>query len=421
LDRSGRETVIVVPFDLWVFGRQLQGTPCNGEVVSVSGGNRRLAEYLESLDPAKRQEAFEGFLKSLSQPDENDLTGAMAAINPNGPPPPIDSLEVLTAAELRAIVANLEWHWSGWIAARTIIGFAAEQGTGKTRFALDVCSRIYNELVWPDGQPMTLPKGSRTLWLCADGQEAEILSDLPKFGIPDDAFIFTGRTSDPGAHQSLDDPETFRRIDELIIARRPVILFVDSVSYATQHDLCEMRVIASLKPHLLRIVQTHGITIILLMHTNAAGKVFGRHIKGITRSLIQMECPDPEQPERLRLWVERAIGKKPLPLGVTMHDKGNDYDHNPPAPPEPGFKGRPSDKRDKAKELILLLLGEQDDRVGNDMRDKFVAAKLGSSETFWRAVRELAKKGKITTSGGPGTGGQEVLHLVNIGGSTQTP
>src|SRR5205085_11844473 len=44
-------------------------------------------------------------------------------------------------------------------------------------------------------------------------------------------------------------------------------------------------------------------TIISLLHLSKEGHALGRRIKGITRTIIQIDCPDPEQPGRLKLWV----------------------------------------------------------------------------------------------------------------------
>ena len=73
------------------------------------------------------------------------------------------------------------------------MGIAAGEGVGKTRFGLDIARRMYLKLPWHDGQPMTFPAGTQTIWVCADGHQDEIAKALPALGLPDDAIVFPAR------------------------------------------------------------------------------------------------------------------------------------------------------------------------------------------------------------------------------------
>jgi hypothetical protein len=90
----------------------------------------------------------------------------------------------------------------------------------------------------------------------------------------------------------------------------------------------------------------------------------------------------------------------------------NDYDHNPPTAPEPGRAGRPPEARDKAERFIRDALAAQNDRIGNELAAEFERAGAGSDKTFWRAVKDMVKRGELATDGGKGTGKQTVLHLI---------
>jgi hypothetical protein len=395
------------PYDAWALGRAVCGYQANGELAAVVDDTlKAMAAHLFALPKKVRGCAWDAMRSARA--DCNDLIMAMANVDPKGPAPPIDPLDILTAAHLRSIMSNTRWLWPGWIPAATIIGMAAEQGTGKTRFALDLCSRAWNTREWPDGQPMTLPPQSRTLWLCSDGQESEILDELPNFGIPDEALIFTGRGQEPAAYQSLDDLGTYQRIDELVAACRPVILFIDSLSYATTLNLCEMQTIARLKTPLGGIVQRHQIVVALLLHTAKEGNVFGRHVKGITRSLLQIECPDPTRRERLRLWVERPCGKRPPALGVTMHDAGNEYDFDPPTRLDLNKGGRPPQKRDKGIEFLTRKLTQADCRA-IDLVSEWTAIPEAKG-TLFNARDAMVADGRLVVDD---SRKPQVWHLVN--------
>jgi hypothetical protein len=149
----------------------------------------------------------------------------------------------------------------------------------------------------------------------------------------------------------------------------------------------------------------------LFLHVSQDGQALGRRIRGITRTLLHLECPDAEQSHRLRAWVEKSYGKKPPALGVTMGDSGNPYDFNPPARPGPSKGGRPPEKRDRAVQYIRDALARQNDQIGNDLCAEWVKAG-GAESTFWRAVKDTESTGEIKTVGGKGTGKQTVLHLI---------
>ena len=159
------------------------------------------------------------------------------------------------------------------------------------------------------------------------------------------------------------------------------------------------------------IAQRTQTAIVPLLHLSKDGQALGRRIKGMTRTILQIDCPDPDQTGRLKLSVSKSFAKKPPALGVTMTDGGNEYDPNPPTAPEPGKPGRPSNARDKAERLIRDVLARENDRIGNDL-----AVELGKNgvtkSTFWHAAEALESAGELTKDGGPGTKKQVSLHLI---------
>jgi hypothetical protein len=364
--------------------------------------------HLEALPLADRQAHWQAML--AARLDSNDLIQAMAPIDPLGPQPTVQPVQFATVADIRKIMANVRWNWPGWIPVSRVVGLASLEGVGKTRLAMDLNRRVYHELPWPDGQKMTLPKGSRSLWICADGQHDEIADMLPDFGLPDDAVIFPSLPDDPYGNTSLDDPDTLAAIDSAILAHKPWAAFIDSLTYATVRDLCEQRSIAILKQPFVDLVQKHQINLFLLLHVSASGQALGKRIKGITRTLLHLECPDSDKPERLRFWVEKSYGKKPPALGVTMKDGGNDYDFNPPAKIDRHPGGRPPVKREKAKQSVREELTRQNDQIGNDVVARLQNSDL-SPDTIWRAIRDMSDAGELTLDGGKGTGRQTILHL----------
>lgn len=396
---------MTTPRDAWIFRRLLADLPLNGEMDAMSGVLCLMAGHLANVPLEGRQPAWEAMLAVA--PDRDELIMAVAAVDPLGPAPQAQAVGFATAADVRKIMTSIRWHWDGWIPASRILGLASLEGVGKTRLALDLCRRVWHGKPWPDGQAMTLAKGTPSLWLCADGHHDEIADMLPLFGLPDEAVIFPSPSNDPYTNTCLDDPGTLEQIDAAISIHRPWSTFVDSLTYATSRDLCEQRSVAILKKPFVDLVQTHQTNLTLLLHVSASGQALGKRIKGITRTLLHLECPDPDKSERLRFWVEKSYGKKPPALGVTMGDDGNTYDSNPPAKVDSSKGGRPPEKLERAIAFLSKELS-QGDRPTRELVKEWEA--MGQANgTFFNARKKMVEEGLVAVDD---SGRRQFCHLV---------
>ena len=119
---------------------------------------------------------------------------------------------------------------------------AAEPGTGKTRFGLDLSRRLGKGEPWPDGQPNPFPPGTRTLWIQADRAFHEMLEASRAFGLPDEAVALGSWNDDPTGMLDLDDPETLKNLAELIRAAAPALVIIDTIGMSTRRNLCRPEV-----------------------------------------------------------------------------------------------------------------------------------------------------------------------------------
>ncbi len=155
------------------------------------------------------------------------------------------------------------------------------------------------------------------------------------------------------------------------------------------------------------MVQRHQTEIALLLHLSKEGQALGRRIKGITRTLIHLEAPDPDRHDRLKLWVEKSYAKKPPALGVTIKADGNDYDFTPPAKPDSGTKaGRPAEKIDKAIAFLVERLTDGDEAAVNLVR--VWESQDGSKSTLFRAKEQMVKEGRLVEDD---SGKRKIWHL----------
>jgi hypothetical protein len=408
--------LIISPFDAWVFSRLLAiDEGLNGELANVSAPFRAIVGYLVSRPLADRLPPWEGYLCGVPDPDA--LVRAIADANPLDPPPPLETLGArrpANAADLKTAAEGVKWLWEGWIPLGRVSGIAAFEGTGKTKLALDLARRVYLGLPAPDDQPLNIPAGSPSLWICGDGHQDELADAARKMGIPLESILFNTLPEDPYGGTSLDDPEAMASLDEFVGISGAKLVYVDTLTNATCRDLCRQDEVVPLLAPLQAIAQRHEIAPMLLQHLSREGQALGRRSKGLTRTLVHLDCPDPDQPTRLRMWVEKSFTVKPPALGVTMGAEGNTYDQDPPTARGPSPGGRPPAKRDKVREFIRDALVAENDRIGNDLCAE-CEEKLGvSRQTFWRAVDAMEADGDIVTDGGPGTGTQKMLHLVAV-------
>jgi len=319
-------------FDAWVFARLSCGQPCEELIETILPRFRPVAKYMAGMEPLGRPIALGGFL--AAQHDRDEIYKAVAAADPLAPAPALlAGQRPACALDLDQVALGVQWAWPGWVPRGRVSGVAGFEGTGKTRFALDLARRAYHGHPWPDGQAMTLPAGSRSLWICGDGHQEEIAEAARKMNIPLEAILFNAFPEDPCDGVDLDDPDALESLDAFLEMSSAPLVFVDTLTNSTRRDLCRQNDVKSLLCPLQEIAQRRQVAIALLLHLSREGQALGRRTKGLTRTLIHLACPDPKQPARLRLWVEKSFDVKPPALGVTMGEAGNEYDNDPPGGP----------------------------------------------------------------------------------------
>ena len=327
------------PLICWGLSRLLSGIPLNGELDAVSGPYRRLLDHLPGLAVADRRGALGGFLIRGTPEEEAAIIKAIADIDPTKPPPAAANASArcyATLEDIARIVSNQPWLWRGWIASAVLNALASDPGIGKTRFALDLARRLWLGLPWPDCQPNDLPMGTRTLWIQGDRNFAEMLQCARDFGLPDGAVVLGSSPDDPTGSLDLDDPSTLADLRDRILAAGVALVVIDTVGMTTGRNLSRPEEARDFFAPIIELAVTTGVPFLGLTHLSMNKEALGRRIVEKARVVIKMTQPDPEgQRDRRRLWVDKTAIQKPPPLGVTMTDKRNDYDFDPPKEPDP--------------------------------------------------------------------------------------
>lgn len=248
-----------------------------------------------------------------------------------------------TVADLIALGKRIEWVWPFWIQKSTLTCLASDPGVGKTRLCWDLIRRVKLQMPWPDGAEMTLPADSRFLYVPADNNHAQLGAIAEQFGIDPASVVLNTRLGNPYVGTMLDTKDDLSDFEKRIERVKPSIVFVDTSWNATDMDTARTSEAKKFFKPLGDIAIRHATSIVMLTHLSASGHALGRRIEGIARQLIMITRPDPEKPDRRRLWVKKSDSTEPPALGVTMLPNGMDFDNDPPF--EPG-KSQPANPED---------------------------------------------------------------------------
>src|ERR1700680_3659642 len=142
-------------FDAWVLARLSSGQPFDELIETILPRFRPVAKYMAGMEPSNRPIALGGFL--AAQHDRDEISKAVADSDTLGPAPALlAGQRPACALDLDQVALGVQWAWPRWVPRGRVSGVAGFEGTGKTRFALDLARRAFHGHPWPDGQPMTL-------------------------------------------------------------------------------------------------------------------------------------------------------------------------------------------------------------------------------------------------------------------------
>lgn len=295
-----------------------------------------------------------------------------------------------TAADLIEANVTIRWGWDKWLPSGVLSVLASEPGIGKTRFCADLTRRVYLGLPWPDGAAPTFPKGSKTLWVPADNQHAE-LGTLPQaFGFPPEVLYLNATKRNPFAGTLLDALEDLRDFEMRIRRVQPALVFVDTSLNATDRSAHKPEDAKAFFVPLQQIAARCGVVMLCVTHLNAAGKPLGRRIMGQARLVMQLELPDPDQQDRRKLYVVKSNSLYPAPLGITMGSGGNEYDSTPPQAPEQyqgSRKAVDTPQLDACKDWLSDWLSDGQKKVGQTRTE--AESKGFPAGTLYRAKANL--------------------------------
>ena len=241
--------------------------------------------------------------------------GSLVAIvrKNGGPNPPRadavgpDNVEISQEAEAADVNTILQlkkertWVWGdpvkniGWIVKRGLHLIEGKEGTGKTRFILDMVRRWSMCMAWPDGAESTLDQDAKILFVAADSHFDQIADTAVDFGIPPENVIFTGPSSTPYEYTSLDDPITIKLIRHWCTKYKVGMVVIDTLMAASTLPLVDPQEVAKLARPLRDLARELDVAIVLVGHLNSQGETWGRAIGRQCDNVIRMEADERDE------------------------------------------------------------------------------------------------------------------------------
>lgn len=224
-----------------------------------------------------------------------------------GPEPPKesagpDSVEVSSEAEaadcetILGLMKDREWLWGdllknvGWFVKRGLHLVEGKEGTGKTRWLLDLIRRWSMDLRWPDGSQIEVPCESKMLFVAADSHFEQIAQTAVEYGIDPRSIIFTGPKSDPYSYTSIDDPVTIKLIEHWCKKYPVGMVVIDTLMAASMRPLVDPQEVAQIAMPLRKLARELGVAIVLVGHLNSQGETWGRAMGRQCDNVIRMEA-----------------------------------------------------------------------------------------------------------------------------------
>lgn len=247
----------------------------------------------------------------------------------------IDEEEQATLQDALDLCGSLQYVWNRFIPRGQLSIIAAGEGHGKTRFCVDLTHRLWFKIDWPDGEENTFPAETLTIWVMADNNQPETGQAAMDLGLPPRAILLNTGKSKALEVPILDDPDFISRLRRWIERSGALVVFIDTVTFATSASLSKQDEVARVFTPLSRLAVEMNVAIVCLAHLNSNGGVFGKRLTGLARSVVTLTYPDPEgEPTRRKIEVTKSATKKPPAMGLTFHDNKVTYDFDPPVDPE---------------------------------------------------------------------------------------
>jgi len=205
------------------------------------------------------------------------------------------------ARDILDLMKERTWLWGnpetnvGWFVKRGLHLVEGKEGTGKTRWLMDLCRRWSNDLKWPDGTSISMDIDSKILFVAADSHWDQVAMCSESFGIDPKNVIFTGPKNDPYGFTNLDDPKTIAIIRLWCERYKIGLVVIDTLMAASSRPLVDPQEVAKIASPLRELARDMNVAVVLVGHLNSQGETWGRAMGRTCDHVIRMESEDHDE------------------------------------------------------------------------------------------------------------------------------
>lgn len=209
--------------------------------------------------------------------------------------------EAANTADIRSLMKDREWLWGnkeqnvGWFIQRGLHLVEGKEGTGKTRWIMDLARRWSLDMRWPDGSKTEMDPEAKVLFVASDSHWDQIAMTAEAFGMPDENVIFTGPQNDPYNFTNLDDPSTLAMIRHWCTKYKVGMVVVDTLMAASARPLVDPQEVAQIAKPLRELARDLNVVVVMIGHLNSQGETWGRAMGRTCDHVIRMEADEADE------------------------------------------------------------------------------------------------------------------------------
>ena len=304
--------------------------------------------------------------------------------------------DAANAADIRAKMKERNWLWGnkeenvGWFMQGGLHLVEGKEGTGKTRYLLELERRKSLDLTWPDGSKILAEPDSKILFVASDSHWDQIAVTSEAFGIPDENVIFTGPKSDPYNFTSIDDANTIAMIRHWCQRYSVSMVVVDTLMAASTRPLVDPQEVAQMLRPLRDLAREMNVVVVLVGHLNSQGETWGRAVGRMCDNVIRMEADERDEQLITIKSVKARWNRFKLPtLRGRQGETG--WEFSSPQSENGVELGTPSDR---AADAILAYVRSYPDMTKSNVIEA-VMEKGHSKTTAYRVFDQLVMDGRI--------------------------
>jgi putative DNA primase/helicase len=271
----------------WILARLIADRDTSGMSAALPPPYDALAVRLANLPPEVRRPAFEGFL--AGHPDPDALTAALAAVDPEGPPPdaepdaPEDAkapprFKLTCAADVTP--RPVDWLWEGRVPLGMLTLFAGDPKLGKSFVTLGLAATVSRGAPMPDTPNVGTTPGAVVILSAEDDLARTIVprlqaagADRSRIHVLESVYLADGLEALPSLRSDCDAIEGAIEAsgDCRLVIVDPVSAYLGGTD---DHRNAELRGLLS---PLKALAERRGVAVVLVTHLNKGAGTNAKH------------------------------------------------------------------------------------------------------------------------------------------------